>query len=146
MRAPDRIIGQDYLHRWYLIPRNRFLNIYLHKFMRSDDDRATHDHPWWSLSFLLKGKLREVIALGNWVPMGSGGGILAIEERRIRRFLPVFRRATHQHRIVLEQGPAWTLFITGPKVRPWGFLCPKGWVHWRQFCDESGNKIGGGCE
>lgn len=36
---PHQIIGGDgdlffadaYMHRWYLIPRNRFVNIYLHK-------------------------------------------------------------------------------------------------------------------
>lgn len=36
---PDIIIGEngdDYLHRWYVIPRNRFFNIYLHYFLRSD--------------------------------------------------------------------------------------------------------------
>jgi hypothetical protein len=42
-RAPDQVIGgreRPYMLRWYLIPRNRFCNIYLHHFLRSDDDRA----------------------------------------------------------------------------------------------------------
>lgn len=57
-RAPDFVIGRTgdpYMERWWLIPRNRFFNIYLHRFWRSDDDRALHDHPWVNLSILLKG-------------------------------------------------------------------------------------------
>ena len=48
-RAPDFVIGgsdNPYLLRWFLIPRNPVFNVYLHKFMRSDDDRALHTHPW----------------------------------------------------------------------------------------------------
>lgn len=47
-RAPDFYIGGNanpYLLRWWVIPRNRFFNVYLHKFLRDDDDRALHDHP-----------------------------------------------------------------------------------------------------
>ena len=44
-RAPDFIVGADaeggpYLRRWWLSPRNRLFNIYLHHFLRDDDDRA----------------------------------------------------------------------------------------------------------
>jgi hypothetical protein len=47
-RPPDFVIGGDspYMLRWWIIPRNKFFNIYLHRFLRSDDDRALHDHPW----------------------------------------------------------------------------------------------------
>ena len=134
---PHRIIGENYLHRWHLVPRNPLFNIYLHKFMGNDDDRALHDHPWASVSFLLKGGLIEVLP---FPPHGWQ------HWKRIRRVVPVFRRATHAHRIVLAEGPAWTLFITGPVVRNWGFHCPKGWVHWKDFTDASGNGIGKGCD
>lgn len=130
-RNPDQIVGTHYLHRWYLIPHNRLCNIYLHRYIGSDDDRALHDHPWFSLSFLLEGRLKE------FTPNGT---------RIIRRFFPVFRSARFAHRLELLEGPALTLFITGPKLRSWGFLCPNGWTHWRQFTDESGNQVGAGCE
>lgn len=66
-RKPDLCIGGEdspYLKRWWLIPRNRFFNVYLHQFLKDDDDRALHDHPWWSVSFLLKGRLREITKKG----------------------------------------------------------------------------------
>ena len=139
MRQPDVTIGENYLERWYLIPRNRFLNVYLHKFSGSDDDRALHDHPWHSVSFLLKGRLDEI--------MPARAGRLERQRRReVPRFIPVFRSATHAHRLELIEGPAWTVFITGPKFRSWGFLCPQGWRHWKDFTDATGNNVGRGCE
>lgn len=61
-RAPDFVIGSaedPYLLRWWIIPRNKVFNIYLHRFMRSDEDRALHDHPWSNLSILLRGCYAE---------------------------------------------------------------------------------------
>src|SRR5258708_303359 len=61
-RKPDVLIGKQddtYMERWWVIPRNRFFNIYLHHFLRSDDDRALHDHPWLNASILLQGKYTE---------------------------------------------------------------------------------------
>lgn len=34
----------------------------------------------------------------------------------------------------------------GEQVREWGFACPKGWVHWRDFVDaRDAGQIGRGC-
>jgi len=135
---PSRIIGENYLHRYHLVPRNPICNIMLHRFIGSDDDRALHCHPWGSVSFLLKGDLFEVIK--NKATPGVH------RARRIPRFWPIFRRATHAHRLVLSiEGDAYTLFITGPVVRPWYFHCPQGLVHHKAFTDGSGNGIGRGC-
>ena len=71
IRPPDFIVGADdpvgpYLRRWYLLPRNRVLNVYLHQFLRDDDDRALHDHPWAWLSVLLSGSyIEHTIAAGG---------------------------------------------------------------------------------
>ena len=126
--------GRDnpYLCRWFLIPRNHIFNIYLHKFLRDDDDRALHDHPWYSLSFLIKGEYIEHTPKG--IEKSCAPAV-------------IFRRSTFKHRIELVEGrTAWTLFITGPRVREWGFWCPQGFVHWETFTnpDDSGD-IGIGC-
>jgi hypothetical protein len=107
MRKPDVIINGKYLQRWF--------NIYLHK-ITGPDDVILHDHPWWSLSFLLKGELNEHTFN---------------KTRIIPRFLPIIRSAKMAHRLELIQGPAWTIFITGPRIRKWGFHYPtRGWVAW----------------
>lgn len=61
-RSPDFIVGgadHPYLRRWWLIPRNPILNVYLHQFLRDDDDRALHDHPWFWCSIVLHGEYVE---------------------------------------------------------------------------------------
>lgn len=137
-RPPDFNIGPGYLLRWWLVPRNRWLNVYLHQFRRSDDDRALHDHPWASCSIILSGLYLEHLP----------GGI-----RKWRRAgHVVFRRATQAHRIelpVVDGGITytWTLFITGPKVREWGFHCPQGWIGWRRFTNPTDSaRTGRGCD
>lgn len=118
--------------RWYIIPRNRWFNIYLHKIVRSDDDRALHDHPWWSVSFLLSGEYTEISSSGMQVY--SRGSV-------------IFRRPEYRHRLVVNDDQhVWTLFLTGPKVREWGFWCPKGFVVWQDFVDRNDTgSVGRGC-
>lgn len=136
-RAPDICIGgeQDpYMRRWYVIPRNRFFNIYLHNIVRSDEDRALHDHPWWSLSLCLRGGMLELDA-ANKLPVP----IVAGEWR--------LRSANYAHRLVVDSDDdCWTLFITGPRLRDWGFHCPRGWVRWQDFtAGANGELVGKGC-
>lgn len=129
-RPPDRIItheddgGVPYMRRWHLIPRNPLFNIYFHEYGRSDDARAPHDHPWWNISWFLSGTFMEVEGPpeASRVFFRHPGDI-------------VFRRATSLHRIVLAPftGPYRTLFITGPRVREWGFQTKNGWKYWEDF-------------
>ena len=145
-REPDVVIGgQDrpYLLRWWVIPRNRFFNVYLHQFLRSDDDRALHDHPWVNVSVLLRGAYRE----------HTHTGVQTIAAPAIR----VRASGKFAHRIQLfadglingeiHEAPCWTLFFTGPRYRQWGFLCPQGWRHWKDFVsmNDSG-QVGPGCD
>lgn len=130
---PDFVIGDDYLRRWWIVPRNAACNVYLHEILRSDDDRALHDHPWDNTSYLLSGRYIEHTPEGSF--MRQAGEVIQ-------------RRATDLHRLEVIEGepPALSLFMTGPKVREWGFLCPQGWVHWEDFCDRGdSSKVGRGC-
>jgi len=142
-RAPDFIIGDPfdaYMRRWWIIPRNRWFNIYLHNIRRDDDDRALHDHPWWNVSVPLRGCIEEVMPLRTRV----------MKPRRI-----YIRRPQSAHRLVVGSprghgaAPAdcWTIFITGPRVREWGFHCPKGWRHWKDFTAPGDpGRVGRGCD
>ena len=137
-RPPDVVIGapgDPYMRRWWLIPRNPILNVYLHEICRDDAD-VPHDHPWPSLSFLIRGRL------GEWFAVPNGQC-----HREIRRWRPVWRGSRFAHRLVLPgRESAWTIFITGPRLREWGFLCPRGWVHWKEFTAPGApGQIGRGC-
>lgn len=141
-RPPDVVIGEKYLRRWYVIPRNPFFNIYLHHFQGSDDDRALHDHPWlFNLSWLLRGSYREWTrgTYEEWNECYDARKLWRITHTpptvgRVQCVGSVkFRWGRSPHRIQLTHGDCWTLFITGPRIREWGFYCPKGWKHWRDF-------------
>lgn len=134
--GPDFHVGPDddhQLQRWFILPRNPFNNVYLHQFMRSDDDRALHDHPWDNKSWVIDGEYIEHLQDGSSIRRYAG----AVIERH----------AIEAHRIELVAGPVITLFFTGPVIRSWGFYCPQGWKLWRDFVDttEGGNHRGQGC-
>lgn len=171
-RAPDLIIGRGnpdgpYMNRWYVAPWRgwfegvpkaelrgwqrallavvrRLPNLYMHQFLRDDDDRALHDHPSWAISFILCGRYIEHT-------IDAGG----IHRRRVFRTGALrFMGTRHAHRIELFRDPAgdpeacYTLFLFGPRLRAWGFHCPeRGWVPWEEFT-AAGDRgaIGKGCD
>jgi hypothetical protein len=158
MREPDLYIGGK---------GNRLFNVYLHKIVRSDDDRALHDHPWYWLSVMLRGRYAEVTRVLD--ARKINGRIAGYREGLSSHYRGFFRglfyeeiyrrkvykrgairicRATHTHRLeLLDDQPCWTLFVTGPKIREWGFACRQGWRHWRIFTTgDNGEKVGRGCE
>jgi hypothetical protein len=152
-RPADVTIGgaaRPYLLRWHVIPRNRWFNLYLHWFLRSDDDRALHDHPWPNLSILLHGRYIEHTL--------APGGIhhRTLRQAGTRSGWALRPSGRHAHRIELLPGEGtpystydcWTLFITGPAYRHWGFHCPEaGWIPWQQFTAPGRpGEVGPGCD
>lgn len=146
-RQPDEVIGgktrsylrnghqppvdEPYMNRWYIIPKNRLFNIYVHVFLRDDDDRALHDHPFWNLSILLAGSY--------WEHAIAAGGVHKRTMMSAGQWK--FRPAKAAHRIELVDGlKSISLFLTGPTIRTWGFHCPTGWIPSKQFGKQ------GGCE
>lgn len=129
---PHQVIGghnNPYMLRWYVIPRNRLLNVYVHKFLRDDDDRALHDHPWWFVSVILHGGYieRSESADRNMV-LRCRTAITDLRSPFWRRSI-AYRRSTFRHCVALPhtpdggRTPCWTLIITGRRRRMWGFWC-----------------------
>lgn len=106
----------------YRLIRLPFLGIFVHHIMRSDHDRALHDHPWNFVSVILKGSYIE----------HTPQGMRAFGRGRI-----LVRPAHWLHRLQLEQ-PVWTLVLVGSRFRRWGFLTPKGWCWWKKYNDQTG--------
>lgn len=161
-RPPDFCVGgreNPYLRRWWMIPRNPLFNVYLHQFLRDDDDRALHDHPWAWWSLVLDGAYVEhTIAAGgiHYVHLRGVGSVKWSGPRRAHRVSLLPQDARVETRgselwLVSEMNarrPCWTLFLTGPRVREWGFHCPHaGWVHWRDFvASNDRGSVGRGCD
>ena len=122
---PDKVIGSDYLSRWYVLPRNPLFNIYLHQVSGSDPDEHLHDHPWlFNYSLVLQGCIREIRSGDSRdLPRGSLTG----------------RLGRSPHRLLLLSDRALTLFVTGPKWRRWGFYTDDGWVASKLYLRADGN-------
>jgi hypothetical protein len=135
--------SDPYLRRWFVTPRGDGPACYLHQFLRDDDDRALHDHPWASCGIILAGGYVEQLPTGT-------------VERQVGDV--IVREPEHRHRVILHRDaeghpiPAWTLFLVGPRAREWGFWCPghggrERFVHWRDFtAGENGELVGKGCD
>lgn len=149
-----------YLHRWYVF-KTRRISLFVHKFVRSDEDRALHDHPW---SFLVVPVWRGYIEHSDR-PMDNAEYITALlgavdcysVERFLKsvsvvspraavvsRVLPIlgtrYREATYRHRVQLLTDtagnplPAWSLFFHFEKVRDWGFWDKvAGFIQWNKW-------------
>ena len=93
-----------YLVRWIL--DMHFFSIRLHHWLKSDDSRHQHDHPWDFWSFVIKG---EIIELTDTDSIIRKAGTLN------------YFSAEYKHCVSVKK-PTWTLLITGPHRRPkWGF-------------------------
>lgn len=153
-RSPERNVDNPHWHGrrggWLYRELTRRLAVRAHTILRSDIDRALHDHPWWSLSVVLTGgywEVREPNAACRYQPETyalllrelpglSTRKAIAIETARrfnIHWRAPgsvVLRRARTAHRLVLPQCngarrapiPARTLFVMGRKTNAWGFF------------------------
>lgn len=99
---------------------------------------------------MVKGGYAETVPNENYHPL-----YYDLKEYSTWRSAPsiVFRSATYKHRVTLVKRadgtprPCWTIVITGSKAREWGFWCPKGFIPWQKFVDQTdeGN-IGKGCD
>jgi len=110
-KEPDFIIGDiadPYLVRRYVIPRNKFFNIYFHEILKSDYGRSLHNHPWFSLGIIL---------CGQYIEHRKNG-----KSKLLKKGSCTIRAPWTFHRIENSTDPVYTLFITGPRTRKWGFL------------------------
>lgn len=145
-----------YLFRWYIVRKKSFA-IFIHKFIRSDEDRALHDHPW---NFLVIPIWRGYVEHREQ-PRVSGE--VYSSKGRVYPIIGIrFRSARFRHRVELlncdyagddlgVEGdcpkcdgrgvmPSWSVFIRFKEFRKWGFW-EQGvrfirWDHWwREKCE-----------
>jgi hypothetical protein len=93
-----------YLRRWRV--ETPWFSVRLHHWLHSDDDRNPHDHPWAFVTAVLR---------GSYIDEGL------TRRQRVRPGHVYYRSADHAHWVHLDRGEVWTLVLTGPKVRRWGF-------------------------
>lgn len=126
-RLPARLIklnGKPYLER-YFVGRWFGITFYLHRFVSSDRERHTHNHPWtWSRSLILRGSYDEEVVSDITTAMRSG---CVTYTRRVRWLNRI--PGSHFHRIFNAKPDTWTLFFHSPRqqIDCGSYLCEKGW-------------------
>jgi hypothetical protein len=136
-KFPSRIItrgdAEPYLVRHYILRRSWlaaqfswFPSVYLHHFLRGDDEEELHNHPWGtSVSFILAGGYREERRDGN-----------AVRTRIVRPGMVNIIRGDDFHKVELLDPVkgAWTIFISGTRAQDWGFWHPETseYLSWRE--------------
>jgi len=123
--------GKPYLHRFYLKHNGRLPGIYLHHFYQSDPDRDLHNHPWrWSFSLILTGGYYEY-------RHNAMHALSYLEPDVFDRKAPGFNYITGDtfHRVVLKdlKAGAWTIFVSGPDEKDWGFFTRNGFVKHMEY-------------
>jgi hypothetical protein len=93
-----------YMYRWAIVLFG--FSIRLHHWIRSDDKRYFHDHPWGFVLLVLRGGYTDVSPTG---------------EDLVRAGSVRFRSAFHRHYVSVPKGGAWTLLLCCPAFRNWGF-------------------------
>lgn len=131
-RNPYSHIG-DYMERYWIVAYGKWwafdVALRVHHILRSDMDRAFHDHPWPYISVILRGGYTEV------KPVFESGIYVGDTRRYYGAGSVLFRRAKAWHRLEVETGQTtWTLFLTGRYQQRWGFLVkPEYKVYWKDF-------------
>lgn len=128
-----RADGRVYLDRWGL-GHDRIGKVFVHRMEAPDPGFDLHDHPWWFVSLVLAGGYTEERSLVREAPLRaaiaesvgqSGRGV--VDERRAGSVRVM--RLDECHRITHLTGrTSWSLVITGPVRRRWGFFLPSGWI------------------
>lgn len=117
------------LFRRWILWRLPAIGNYLHKYLRSDFDKALHDHPWPFIAIILKGGYYEVhdqTQDRTEETLWHGPGSVLV------------RPAQWRHRVVLPTGDngkpktSWSFIIVGRREQKWGFYLPTGWCWWRK--------------
>ncbi len=160
MRDPDLIIGprdNPQTLRWHLLKIGGW-QLALHKWLRSDEDRALHDHRADNISFILSPQgYDEIVGWEDreWSRVKQAvHTVFRTTTLRRRALWLYFRKAEDPHRVVLRDSrPVWSLWLRWPARREWGFWCPKGWRTWQDFCNSrdysapgSTSEVGRGCD
>jgi len=102
-----------YLTRFYIFRKTKWWlpSIYIHCFHSSDWDLELHNHPWKrSLSFILSGTYKEEYRKGD-----------SVKTRVLTKGDFNYITSNRFHRVSLITPNVWTLFISGSKIKDWGF-------------------------
>ncbi len=127
--------GELHFKRWEILS-TKWFNIYIHAIYKADEEEHLHDHPWDYTSIVLHGTFVEK-QRANLI-----GEIAAYTYNHLHFGSIIKRKATTFHKILkLESDVIYTLFITSPKYRVWGYDVDNNWVDFETYRKNKNNEI-----
>lgn len=130
----------------YIVFKSKYGCIYIHRFMRSDND-TPHDHPWNFFTYVISGGYTEVFYDRN----KPERNLSSLWRRSTNTRTPgsiAYRKATDVHQVVTDKertmdeiaDAPFTICVMGPRIREWGFWADSTtWVDWRKYLNISPN-------
>lgn len=103
-----------YAYRWVF--NFGLLSLRIHKWIRSDDKRFFHDHPWGFVTFVLRGYYTDVHPGQFSDDVGEDNEREILSTGSIR-----YRPARFRHYVEVPECGALTFLICGPKIQEWGY-------------------------
>lgn len=103
-----------YFRLWAVITKRG--SIRLHNWLGEDDHRFPHNHPYFFVTFVLRGGYDDY-------SYDEHGTVKNIE--KMRAGMIRYRPADHMHQVLNVLPNTWTLLITGAPLHRWGFLVGK---------------------
>lgn len=98
-----------YMKRWVIVLFG--YSIRIHYWVKSDDTRFYHSHPWNFFTFIL---------FGSYTDVSFDPATKKTEEEVLNTFNLRYRPANHYHYVKVNK-PTLTLVLAGPKIQNWGF-------------------------
>ena len=104
-----------YAYRWCFI--TPYFSIRVHRWLRSDDKRYMHDHPWSFTTIVLKGSYTDV-------SVENKDSDTLIEDKL--KFLSIRKRtSSHIHYVRINKPNTYTLLFTSNIENKWAFFVNK---------------------
>ena len=95
-----------------------WFQVMLNWYHQPDVSDAAHNHPFWFLTFVLKGEYCEFVGTPYYE---NGGWCLRNCKTKVVRFIDFKRRCVVRKVVLVQEGGATFLTITGPRSNDWGF-------------------------
>lgn len=130
-----------YLMRWYVI-RTKWFGLFIHKFLRSDEDRALHDHPWNFIVIpIWRGYIEYSERISSFYDLELGHRLTSRTPIK-RRVYPIissrYRNRNFRHRVeLINNKPAWSIFIRFEGKRVWGFWLNNKFISSAKWCKDN---------
>jgi hypothetical protein len=118
--------GVKHFERWQII-QTRWFGIYFHCIYQADTDKHCHDHPWDYISIPLWGKFIE-LKKNNIEGKAYYSFPTICFGQIIKRKAEDFHKI---HRLCSKK--VYTLFLTGPRKRAWGYDVNGVWMPWEEY-------------